>query len=182
MATIIIVLFILAIYHLVMDSIIFPSCRFEIRYKLFALRDRLREMKLVDESKIDDQTFSFVDGSLSTALQMLPYINLTFLFALKNHVEKNSQLKKEIEGRATMIASCEVKEVKEITKKRDKLVLLGLVANIGGWLIYILPIILLTIVLAELRSILLSKIGNVSYTPDREVSRLIPGNTLLPAY
>ena len=72
MINLFIILCCLAGYHLMYESVILPTIRMSVRYKIFKVRDRLRAEKIKKGDELDDSVYRIVEDNLNNALFFLP--------------------------------------------------------------------------------------------------------------
>jgi hypothetical protein len=65
MTTAIIVLLALAVFHFVHESILAPSFRLSLRFRLFVLRDEVRQLKIECAESLNDEHFVFLQDSIN---------------------------------------------------------------------------------------------------------------------
>jgi hypothetical protein len=138
MSTILFVLIILAIMHYIIETVIIPTARIELQYKLFAIRDNLRMMKF--KNKIKNETlYNIMDSLMCKSIKFLPFINLSillhFLYDNKmNNIKENNSLDNIPE------------EFHFIINENMKVVYKAFVINSISWLIYLFPILLVYLI------------------------------------
>lgn len=153
MATILFVLMLLSITHFVIESVIVPSARIELRYKLHAIRDNFRKLKFDNDVLINDATFQKLDYAFSKSIRMVPQINLKMLYNLiisRQLIESNDN---------DYFINLPV-EVKTLMLKNLEYVFKAFLVNSLGWIIYLMPIIVIYLIL---RSITKWSIGLKDY-------------------
>jgi hypothetical protein len=68
MITAILYLIALAALHFVYESILAPSFRLSLRFKLFVLRDEVRQLKIDCASSLNDRHFDFLQDSINNLI------------------------------------------------------------------------------------------------------------------
>jgi len=163
-----------AVLHFVWESIIAPSVRLGIRFELFALRDRLRRLKIMQNGLTDGAYHSVEDG-IHSALHILYDIDLPLLKLLENAIRKDEKLQERIRKRQALVADSGCDELNEIMRAVQKIVEKTAVINSGGWLVlYIVPLMPLAIFCHKV----FSPIANILYAPKSEVDRLLPESSV----
>lgn len=141
----IIAMIIIVTFHFIYDGIILPSIRLHFRNELFASRDSLRNLKINGViAKEDDIAFSIVEGSINNSLNNLHNLNFSMLRRTPINHERAIQ-------RLNVVNSAKNPEITNIFNNVSGVMLRVFVANMGGWLIYILPIAILTHYLNKVR-------------------------------
>jgi hypothetical protein len=177
MAILIYILFFATIFHFVYESILLPSWRLELRYKLFALRDEARQLKFKYTAELSDDVFLHVQHSINTSISLLPHMTPSLIADAKREFDTNPHLQRVIEKRTELLDSCKIQEVRDVMDKAAKYSLTALTLNIGGWFLYLSPIFLIVIPIMffvgafkKLKKLILS----LTVVSDHEVSKLIP--------
>lgn len=141
----IVTMIIIVTFHFIYDGIILPSIRLHFRNELFALRDSLRNMQINGLiTKEDDVAFSIVEGSINNSLNNLHNLNFSMLIRTPiNHERATLRLE--------AVNNAKNSEITTIFNSVSGIMLRVFVANMGGWLIYILPIAILINYLNKVR-------------------------------
>ena len=147
MTTLILIIIMAAIYHFVCESILMPTFRHNLRYRLFSLRDELRLLKLDKGNGLDDELFDTVDASISASIKYLPFVGVVEYIRATHEYVNNGTLRKKIEKRIEFILNSATKnqEVFMIYAKSIRYASWAILANSCGILIYLTPIFSLMI-------------------------------------
>lgn len=132
----------IALYHLVYEGILLPSLRLRLRYYLFELRDRVRNLKNINNDCCSDQAFSYIQDTINNGLTMLHRTDLIMLMSIESHVENNEILKKQINRRTEVLSKVEDNEVKSVMRSISHVGRAAVLLNSGGWFIYVIPALL----------------------------------------
>jgi len=177
MATIFIILFVLALFHFIYESILLPSFRLESRYKLFQLRDELRGLKNDEENGIEDDVFFLLEDTVNITINRLPYFNLSTGIEANREYKENKEFQKRVEKRKKTLESCENKRVFQVNKKLLDISALAFILNSGGWMYILIPIFLVLVLFAiitssirSFRSKLFSNTYKVAYASNNDFS------------
>ena len=169
---------VLCLWLFIYEGILLPSIRIKLKYKLYALRDQLRILKVKHKDKISPQTFHSLDNYLSTSIVHIPILTYRILREVKKDLEKDPELKKQIDRKVELIKNSEVSQMRDIYDKMIKYSVYGLLANGGGWFIYLaailIPVLIIAFVVGSL-GILKKKcrddVQDVLLVPEKEVSK-----------
>lgn len=138
MAYLLVIIFILSIYHIYYECIIALSERQNLRYELFKLRDNLRMIKINEGDKYKDDVFYTLDLMLSKAISDIRIFNvfnfLQFLILEKKDYKLHSSHTQVLEK----LNQCNIKEVKEIERELNEKIFKAIAINNGGLLPYII--------------------------------------------
>ena len=129
-------------FHFVLEAIIAPSIRYELRFRIFALRDRTRELKLKHGDNISDEVFDFMQDSLNNSLNMLSKVSLHLVYSALEAFTSDEELRARVEQRLDMLKKCKVGEVWNIVDENSHIMFSALKWNSASWAIYIIPILL----------------------------------------
>lgn len=140
-SSLIVIFVIIALWHIIYEAVLLPIIRMHMRYKLFALRDKLRRLKIEHIYEFDDSVYNIVEENINNAINLLPLYTISFLKKIKNVVAHHPEMIKKIQNRVKKVESCEIEEVNKIARSSIKYANQTLIYNTGGWIIYFLPII-----------------------------------------
>lgn len=172
-------MFLLSLFHFLYDAILLPSIRLDLRYRLFKVRDSLVNMKIEHGEKINDDVFNTLFFSINSTINRLPYFSISLFIGAKKEFEKNPYLRNKVDKRVQLINSCEIKELKNISRQNNDLAFLAFSLNAGAWLIYLLPILILLYLVKQIFSLALGLkkiIQELTVTSDHDFNRLSPGS------
>ncbi len=175
----IVAVLVVTIWHYVYEGAIVPAIRIDLRYKMFALRDRLRKAKESAGSEFNDELFSFIDGAISARIRHLPFLNLWIAYFINKEVHKNSELNAAVFRRWEEIGKCPVQEVKNIDRLMARYHLFALLTNSGGWLIFLLPFLMLAVCVISIlgfyqlcKNKIREKLLRISLAPESQIRRV----------
>src|SRR5262249_48009647 len=96
------------------QAIILPTERQRLRFELFDLRDRLRELVIKGDLREESAAFQLLHSQLNTMIKTVPHFDLALMMRVEN-VDK--ALKKDVERRSQRLqeqVEASLPEVKEI--------------------------------------------------------------------
>lgn len=164
-------LLIAAVYHFVLESIIAPSARLEMRFKLFELRDDLRRLKLAHADGLDDKHFHYLQDSINAQIASLYRYDVAMFVMARLRYERDAEFKKLCDGRARILDDCGVDAVREIRRQSLRVVAAALGVNSAGWLVFIVP----GAVVAACLSAIKQQIKRLASLTPRDLDSVIPG-------
>lgn len=150
MAILIIVLFVFAGFHFIMESIWIPSERVQVRFKLFALRDRLRNLYISNQDH-DRKAVDILEKSLNTNIAYLAAYNFGFRLKLKGILEDHPNIKKTVDRDLKVLDEARSIEIKEIIMRRNAYMNDALAINSYGWIGILSPLIFVNIIYVLIR-------------------------------
>jgi hypothetical protein len=167
MTILISILLFLAVWHFSYEGIIAPVLRHGLRYKLFALRDRLRMLDIDGAiSKKDEEIYHVLDGTICYVLDTMNYLNfLNYFTKKKAHGDK--KLRKRLNYFDKLLDESENKELVEIHKLLLRNSFNAFAINNGGWAIYLIAPILLFLLIKSVGVFVFSiksKLFNITKT------------------
>ncbi len=136
-------LIIIVFYHFIYEGILAPSLRLKLRFDLFKIRDRLRNLKHEDSDVCSDEVFAYLQDSINNGLRMLHKTDLIRLVSIDAKIEKNPVLQKQIQRRREALCAVIDPDVQECMKDLNYVARTALLVNSGGWYIYLVPIALI---------------------------------------
>lgn len=147
----IIIVFSMAIWHFVYENLIAPNLRLKIRHDLFVERDKLYAMKISADTKgVDKKVIEIMDKNIHFMKVRMSELTLNSLFQFKKLYESDEKLREKIDNIELTINSSENNDIKNIDKKLSRIAMNALLINSAGWLIYLLPLIVIKVILADL--------------------------------
>lgn len=141
MSYVIIFLCIGATLHFVYESIVAPTLRIEQRFRLFAIRDRLRSLKARLGDELDPRVFHELQDSINIQINVVELFSLVSLMQARARLRENKDLGKKVKARLDLIEACTVPEVKEIADECLQVAMCTSLINSAGWAFYIVPLI-----------------------------------------
>ncbi len=109
-------LLLLAVIHFGYEAIVLPSLHTALRYRLFALRDRLRRLKYENEEGVDPRVLRYLEQSINGAVRFLPGLDLVSLRAFLKAYKQDKEFRELIRKRVKFLDSCSSDEVQQIRK------------------------------------------------------------------
>jgi hypothetical protein len=182
MNVLIMILIVLAGYHLVWESVIIPNLRLRLKYKLSSLQDELWRIKITDGKKIDDEAF---DISNEAFINSIDHVNDTTIFSVlmfHKEVKRDRVLKNAIDNRRQKIDNCTDERIKQLNFEGLKCSFETLLINSSGWIIYLFPILLVAICMAIFELKLKRNVRELTLSPRREEKELAKGHPHSLAY
>lgn len=177
MENVLFILILLGICHLVYESIIMPSVRMELRYKLFSVRDQLLRVKFTKQQDFDQETFNLIYQSINSTIRHLPYFNFSLMYEAFSQFKENRDLNQKVEKKLEKINACEIPEVKRLYSKANKYASLAFLANTGAWFIYLLPVFVILVVFQKVREAYVktkTQIERLNVIPEKDFHELFP--------
>lgn len=136
----IVALFSLALFHWAYESAIAPSVRLGARYRLFALRDELRNFVARESVQLTHPAVQLLEESINSTIEYMREINFGFVFAFNSRFSSDDSFKKRVEHRKTVVESYDASEFQVLRKRYEHLFREITILNCGGWFIYLIPI------------------------------------------
>jgi hypothetical protein len=159
--------------HFVWESILAPSLRLNLRFELFALRDKLRNLKL-SQPNLTDEAFRSVEDGIHSSLRILYDIDIPLLLHCDALVKKDIKLQERIAKRRALVVEANCPELNEIIVSVRKKVEAAACFNSGGWFLYLVPIAFVVFCFRRM----FSPIVSLLYIPQSELERFVPHRQL----
>ncbi len=177
MATIFIILLVLGLFHFIYESILLPSFRLELRYKLFELRDEIRNIKSEESSNVSDKVFYLLEDTANTVINRLPFFNISTRIDAFKEYEGNKSFQRKVENRRKALEECKDDRVNKINKELIDIATVAFIINSGGWSYILIPILLLLLVFAfvtksikSIKNQIIKETYKVAYASDNDFS------------
>jgi len=142
LAYIVVFLLLASAWHLFWEGLAAPTLRMILRFKLFELRDELRELRLKRGRELGEDLFDIMDDGLNAQIQVAGHLHFSQMRALRRLFEEDEQLRAEAEEVGRLIEQCPLEEIRQIRADSAKVMFHTMTINSGGWLIYLAPIVL----------------------------------------
>ena len=162
------VIIISAIFHFIYQSIILPTRRERISYKLFALRDDVRLLAYNQKGELNDELIEYLESTINNSINCLPLINFKLLADAQKIVSKNIHLQEIIEKNKELLKKYATDDILLLEKKKRKILIETLLCNTFGSLVYIVPAVIFTKVLFGTFSKLKQSIGTFGSIPEEQ--------------
>lgn len=133
------VLVALAAVHFIYEAIILPSIRMANRFKLFALRDRLRALRLINGIAIDDEAFNALDSSLSWQIENQHRLTFSLARGAEKHYSQDEQFRAEVDRRVAVINACQSHDFVSIRQEAANYMANSIGWNGGVLLLFLVP-------------------------------------------
>jgi hypothetical protein len=159
-----------ALCHWIYEGIILPSLRLSLRYRLFALRDRLREVKLKNKEAVSDDVFRYLQGTINNGIVLLPFTDFRVLGAAEA-IEKDETLRNRIQKREAAITECQLSEIKEIVEEIGDIWWTAFISNTAAFAAYVVPLIFILHFWTQISG----SIKKLVLVPEKEIEKAIPG-------
>lgn len=141
-ATFIIIFGVLSILHWLYETCILPDLRQHLIYGLFGLRDELRRAKVEGEIT-DEAAYKVLHDSLNKSIGLVPVADCWLLHEFRSAMRHNSHLKEQAEKRIKILQDSSDEIIRGIRTKSNKIFASAILAGMGGWMLYLIPIALL---------------------------------------
>jgi hypothetical protein len=161
---------VLALTHFIYEGILAPSLRASSRLKLFALRDRLRNLKMDQRERLSDEVFFDLQSSMNFSVGRLRQIDLRLVKSANDAFEHDERLRKRVERRIAMFEACPIAELHQIIEEYFDVLDNVVLINSGAWLPYLIPAFIAFV----LKESVQSAIKNVFSLPDNEIEKIVP--------
>jgi hypothetical protein len=177
MITILLVVFaVMATWHLVWENAILPLIRLRLRYKLYALRDRLRLAYSNDPEGISQEVLETVHGFLHTTIRLLPALTFSFVQRASKEIAQDDGLRKRIAKREGVVLECTSTEITEISAQMKRIAGEALFYNSGGWFLFLIPLALVVKLTMQTSQMIL----NALFIPPQEMQKIMVASHACP--
>lgn len=170
MAIFLIILMAIAMMHFIYDGILLPSIRQHNRNKLFELRDRLRNDALNGLNKNDLEAFNMLHDGINNLVNKLPMLTVSVYVEIEMASKNDAKFNERIEKRRAVMENCSSDEIKAVRDEINEILIKSLIANTGGWMIYMIPIALVF----GFWKRLINDCKKLLAIPNNEINRIIP--------
>jgi hypothetical protein len=174
MITGIFILIALAALHFVYESILAPSFRLSLRFKLFVLRDEVRQLKIDCAGSLSDKHFDFLQDSINNLISNLNRFDMATFVGVEFESKKDPSFLKAAEERSRMLDDCTIPRAREIRKQSLKIISAAIFINSGAsFLLIFAPIIIAVLGYAEVKQ----RIRIFAFISDQDLKRIPPSGS-----
>ena len=145
----IVALFFFGLWHFVYENILRPTSHVSQRNQFFELRDELRALELA-KPESEGTAFLVVQDGLNNAIDSVERLDLYLQHRVYLRYHSNSGFRKRVDERRAIIDQSDCLELKSIAARADKVLMNVFICNSGGWLVYFVPLAILTIFYRQL--------------------------------
>jgi hypothetical protein len=165
---------IVAMCHFIYESILAPSFRLRLRFKLFELRDELRNLKIDCQGSLDNKHFNFLQDSINSLIFVLFRVDMSLFISAQNSYQNDKEFRRNADERANILDDCQIAAAREIRRKSLWVLLLALIVNSGMLVVLSLPVTLFVHGLSETKK-MLRKFASLS---EQDMRRIAPQDSL----
>jgi hypothetical protein len=174
MITAICILIALAALHFVYESILAPLFRLSLRFRLFVLRDEVRQLKIDCASSLSDRHFDFLQDSINNLISNLNRFDMATFVGMELESKKDRSFLKSAEERSRMLDDCNIPRAREISKQSLKIISAAFFINSGVlFLLMFAPIIIAILGYAEVKK----RIKIFAFISDQDLKRIPPAQS-----
>jgi hypothetical protein len=138
------------LFNFIYESILAPSLRLQLRFRLHHLRDELRNLKF-EGVGLDDNHFRYLRDSINILSRNLTRFDAAMLVRIGGELRRNSEVRRRGEARCAAIDDCDLAEARFIRHECNRIGVATLVVNCGCAAIYVLPIALVLVGFSKLQ-------------------------------
>lgn len=151
LAKIIFFVVVLSLIIFIIESIILPSIRLKLRYRLFEIRDRLRNHAAANPGEISTIEFRYLEGMINVSIGFLKHFSLIDFLIARRRLRNHKDWMNVIDKRKLKVFESENPFVREIFRDVSNVASSAVIINSAVLIIAI--IIPLFIVVSLLRNI-----------------------------
>lgn len=170
MSFILIAMVLLAICHFIYEGIIAPSLRLKLRFKLFALRDELRSLKVDHKHQLREKHFEYLQDSINSSIAMLPRFDIWTMITIIRKLESDKELGAKAQERRKILDDCNIPDITRIREKSVGAAMEALLVNSGMWLFLLVPVIVIFV----LYKTVTNKIKSIVVLPKPDLEKIAP--------
>lgn len=168
----IIALFVLPLWHFIYEGILMPAIRFKLRLELFKIRDTIRRIKIDGGDDIPEAAFSYAERNVNQIVNILKFVDPFVLDEAKRHLANDPQLATRIEQARAEFTQTASEELQEQYRKAIRVGVTASCINSGGWVIYLLPLVLPCMFASHL----VKTVAMMASAPPHEIEKMIPSD------
>ena len=160
---------VIPMWHFFWESIVLPSLRLRMRFRLFALRDELRSMRITNPAILEESVFIEAERRINATIQVLPSVDPFVLQRFHKELSADKPLIEKIEKRAAQFEAKAPAQVLQLMDETAKIGLCTAFANSGAWAIYAIPLATAIFLLKKLKL----AVREVVTAPPHELEKIV---------
>lgn len=106
-----------AIPYMVYYHIIAPTRRLSLKYDLFKLRDRLRQLKIDHPQEFSDEVFEEAMDAVNGTMAIVDDVTILEMRSIIRHAMRRPEFREEAERQKEVMDACPIGDVHEIMEK-----------------------------------------------------------------
>jgi hypothetical protein len=161
------ILILLAFLHFVYERIIAPSARLRLRYRLFAIRDGLRWLRI--DAECSEEEFRLLDAAMNNVIRMLHRFDISSVLRSAQIIEADPTLRNRIEKRMAIIEETRNADYQRLNTELLAIAKKAMLVNNGACFFYLVPIVMVIAGIEKL-SRFIKKLVSV---PEGELGKVI---------
>lgn len=139
-------------FHYVYESIYAPLLKETLRLNLLILRNQLTRLR-AGYGERESHSFNAVGDSLKSAVDNLPSFNVISFYNARKALRSDPALQSKVKERDHVIATCSIRELREISDSLDRYLLKAVLINSGGFFFWTWPGFLVWYVVNKVRGL-----------------------------
>jgi len=144
---------VMAIIHFVYENCILPELRLSSQYRLFALRDELRELRY--QKRIEnDESYDVLQRCINNAITFSSTSDALLLFQVNQAMKENPELEALAKSRISILDNDPSEDVSLIRRKMRHETMLSVVAGMAMLYLYLIPIVVFALLFKQVKEIL----------------------------
>lgn len=163
-------MFFLALAHFIYESILAPSWRLNLRFRLFALRDEVRALKADCQVLLDDEHYAYLQDSINTMIAMLHRYDVAAVAAAEVRYRRDPLFRKRLDLRAAVLDDCDIPQVESIRLRSVELMTRAIAVNSGMLCAPLYPFVLMGIGFSTLQK----RLRKLAVLSGPELDRVAP--------
>lgn len=117
-------------------------------------------------------TPNLIHNAINTFANRLPMLTLAANAQIKLAISNDEKLKTSIDKNRAIIENCKSQEIKQVYEALNKILLEAYLANLGDWLIYVIPVAILVGTWKRV----VTDCKKLIVVPHRDIGRILPNH------
>ena len=148
-------MFVAVMCHFIYEGIVAPSLRMNLRYRLFAIRDELRELISEKDTDVPIQAFKTFQDDINHSVSNLGSFHVSTLFQVRRAMKLDKELEAGSKAEIDLVRSVENPEFSALRKRFLSVLLTAFVANSAGLFAWVVPAVLAQVFLGKVKKLVL---------------------------
>lgn len=170
MTILISIIVVITLVHFIYEGIFAPYIRLRLRNRLFEIRDGLRLLIVDGVSKEDELALKFVHDGVNNFIDRLPALTIVNTSRMERSFRDNDELQRSLKKDIDAVMRCRDKRITDAFRDVNNVLERAMIANAGGWMIYLVPAAMLLIAAKQLSKF----VSSLVLSPEYQVDKFIP--------
>ncbi|NEN75590.1 hypothetical protein F9B74_04505 [Pelistega sp. NLN82] len=142
---------VIALGHLIYESVIAPNKRMLLRTELLLIQIQLKQIDIAELNDNDKAVYHIINESITNLMVRLPNLDLSLIYEMKKQYDGNAKLRERLAKRHQMVLAIKHPTLKALLEHSQTILTTVFKVNIGAWAMWILPLVAISITMSNVQ-------------------------------